>query len=107
MIDPNHPLYLLSLEPSAEQIAEMRQEAELLRRLDRAEQRAEGMAEARAEAVRREWADALRGSIALASARLGLTIDDARRAQLEASDHQQLQALLDVLLDKRVWPNDG
>ncbi|MBI2395469.1 MAG: PD-(D/E)XK nuclease family transposase, partial [Deltaproteobacteria bacterium] len=102
MAEAKHALELLSLEPSAQRIAEMRREAELLRRLDRAEQRAEAEA-----AVRRERADALRGSIAQASALLGLTLDDARRAQLESSNDQQLQALLDALLGMGAWPNDG
>ncbi|MBI2391737.1 MAG: PD-(D/E)XK nuclease family transposase, partial [Deltaproteobacteria bacterium] len=110
MAEAKHALELLSLEPSAQRIAEMRREAGLLRRLDRAEQRAEGREEGRAEgdaAARRERADALRGSIVRASAVFGLTLDDARRAQLESSDDQQLQTLLDALLATGGWPNDG
>ncbi|MBI2395020.1 MAG: hypothetical protein HYV09_35950 [Deltaproteobacteria bacterium] len=42
MADAKHALELLSREPSAQRIAEMRREAEIARRLDRAEDLAEG-----------------------------------------------------------------
>jgi hypothetical protein len=92
MADAKHALEILSREPSAQRIAEMRREAEIARKLDRAEDLAEGREQA------------LRKSIAAFCHAFAIEVDEQRRAALEALDEAGLAALLDKLYALRAWP---
>lgn len=85
----------LSREPSAERIAEMRREAEILRRLDRAIERTE------ARKLGRE--QGLRESIEVLCRALGIELDAARREELRALDAPALRARLKDLAVSRTW----
>lgn len=96
MAQAKQALEILSREPSAQQIAELRREAEIARRLDRAEDRAEGRAEGRADGLR----EAIRRYCRLRS----VTLDEAREARLRSIDEAELETLLEQLFAHGSWP---
>lgn len=96
MSEAKHALEILSLEPSAQRIAEMRREAELMRRLDRAEDLAEGRAEGLARG--------LRTAVVAICSSLAIEVTEARRQRMESASSDELQALLDAILARRAWP---
>lgn len=96
MAEAKHALEILSLEPDAQRIAEMRREAALIRRLERAEDLAEGRAEG--------LALGLRTSIVAICSSLGIEVTEGRRQRLESASSDELQALLDAILARRAWP---
>ncbi|MBI2395027.1 MAG: hypothetical protein HYV09_35985 [Deltaproteobacteria bacterium] len=100
MADAKHALELLSREPSAQRIAEMRREAEIARRLDRAEDLAEGREQGLGEGRRA----ALRDTVESFCSASGIELDDERRATLASLDEAGLAALLDALFARRAWP---
>ena len=102
MAEAKHALEILSREPSAQRIAEMRREAEIARRLDRAEDLAQGRAEGRAEGAVQN----ARRNIAKLCVNLGIELAGVRLAQLESWDEKQLDAAFDSLLNRRAWPTD-
>ncbi|MBI2388106.1 MAG: Rpn family recombination-promoting nuclease/putative transposase [Deltaproteobacteria bacterium] len=104
MAEAKHALEVLSREPSAQRIAELRREAEIARRLDRAEDRADGRAEGLAEGRERGRAEAIRASIESFCRTFGIDLDDGRRARLDAFNEVELTALLDTLFATRAWP---
>ncbi|MBI2393986.1 MAG: Rpn family recombination-promoting nuclease/putative transposase [Deltaproteobacteria bacterium] len=96
MAEAKHALEILSREPSAQRIAELRREAELARKLDRQEALAEGREQGRAEATRANIESVCRA--------LAIELDHARRADLAALDEAGLVALLEAILARRAWP---
>lgn len=71
-----------------------------------AEQDARGalqFAEARGEAKGK--AEGLRAAVGSVCALLGIALDDARRARIEALSVEALEALLAVLTRDRTWPD--
>jgi hypothetical protein len=100
MAEAKHALEILSREPSAQRIAELRREAEIARRLDRAEDRAEGREEGREQGRIEE----LRNSIESFCGAFGIELSDERRAALDALDTTGLKALRDALYAQRTWP---
>ena len=122
-------LQVVSDDPMAREIARLRHNAQVTRRLEEAALRAEaaaaeaalraevaeaearGRAEAaeaeargRAEGEARGRAEALRASIARLCAALEIPLDDPRRAALAQADVDALQPLFDALLRDRAWP---
>ncbi|MBI2391156.1 MAG: Rpn family recombination-promoting nuclease/putative transposase [Deltaproteobacteria bacterium] len=124
MAEAKYALEVLSREPSARRIAELRREAEIARRLDRAEDLAQGRAEGRdlgraegrdlgraeghelglAEGRERGRADATRAHIESFCRASGIELDDERRSALDALDEVGLATLLDALFARRAWP---
>jgi hypothetical protein len=102
MAEAKHALEILSREPSAQRIAEMRREAEIARRLDRAEDRAQGRAEGLAEGRTEGLRLAIEGLCAV----LGIELVGARVAQLDSWGDRQLEAAYQSLRDQRRWPED-
>lgn len=100
MAEAKHALEILSREPSAQRIAEMREEAELMRRLDRAEDLAEGREQGLADGRRL----GLLRSIEAVCRAFGIELDDERRTSLAALDEPALTAFLDSLCERRTWP---
>ena len=106
-------LEVVSDDPMAREIARLRYNAQVTRRLEdaalRAEGRAEGEARGRAEGEARGRADgradALRASIAGLCRALGVPLDDARNAALAQSDAAALQRIFDELVRARAWPS--
>lgn len=98
MADAKHALEFLSREPSAQRIAEMRREAEIMRKLDRAEDLAEGREQGLAEGRK-----TLRESIETLCRAFGIELDVARRAELEGLDTAGLRARLEDLAQSRLW----
>ncbi len=92
MSEAKHALEVLSREPSAQRIAELRREAEIARRLDRAEDLAQGREEG------------MRVTIIKLCRSLGLELSGARAAELEGWNEAQLDAAVDWLLNERTWP---
>ncbi|MBI2396004.1 MAG: hypothetical protein HYV09_40955 [Deltaproteobacteria bacterium] len=103
MADAKHPVYALSREPSAERIAEMRREADFERRLDRAEDLAEGREQGLAEA-RDRLRVSLRDIVVSFCTAFDIELDDERRAKIASLDEAGLSALLDALFVRRAWP---
>jgi hypothetical protein len=99
MADAKHALELLSREPSAQPIAEIRREAEIARKLDRAEDLAEGrehgLAEGRVQKAR--------ANIAVLCRAFGIELDAERRAELEALAEAALAARFEDLAKYRAW----
>ena len=108
MAEAKQALEILSREPSAQRIAEMRREAEIARKLDRAEDLAEGREQGLAEGRELGLAEGrqrtLRKNIEGFCSAFGIALDDERRATLEALDEAGLAALLDQLYVRRAWP---
>jgi predicted transposase/invertase (TIGR01784 family) len=100
MAEAKHALEVLSREPSAQRIAEIRREAEIARKWDRAEDRAEG----REEGLIDGRDQGLRTAIEATCRSLSITLDEEQRASLAALHETELLALLDALLRDRAWP---
>jgi hypothetical protein len=83
----------VSDDPTAREIARLRANAQVVRRLEEAALRQEGRAEA------------LRRSIEGLCVVLGVPLDDAMRAALADRDAEALQALFDALVRDRAWPS--
>jgi predicted transposase/invertase (TIGR01784 family) len=92
-------LEVLSREPSAQRMAQYREDAAIERRLDRADALAEGREEGRVEGL-----VALRGTVLNLCAAFAIPLDDARRAVTEGADLARLKALSDHVLAHRAWP---
>jgi len=107
MTDAKHALEFLSREPSAQRIAEMRREAEITRKLDRAEDLAEGreqgLTEGREQGLTEGREQGLRDSIEVLCRALGIELDAARRAELEGLDAAGLGARLEDLARSGTW----
>jgi predicted transposase/invertase (TIGR01784 family) len=86
-------LQAVSDDPTAREIARLRANAQVVRRLEEAALRQEGRAEA------------LRRSIEGLCVVLGVPLDDAMRAALADRDAEALQALFDALVRDRAWPS--
>jgi flagellar biosynthesis/type III secretory pathway protein FliH len=109
MADAKHALEILSREPTAQQLAELRREAEVEtrlernanlkegRRLGREEGRAQGRVEGRAELARETIERMCRS--------LGIALTAERVEQLEAWTEAELQAAIDWLFEHRSWPD--
>ena len=74
---------------------------------ERAEGRAEGLREGEAKGREQGEAKGLRVAIADLCDLLGLPLDDARRAELDAADLPALEALRAELKRSRRWPELG
>lgn len=96
-------LEVLSREPSAQRLAQYREDAAIERRLDRAADRKEGRAEGLAEG-RAEGLSALRASLLSLCAAFAVPVDEARRAAVAGADVAQLQAWFDHVLSHHAWP---
>jgi hypothetical protein len=83
--DANYVLEFLSREPSAQRIAEMRREAEIMRKLDRAEAFAEGRIEKQRECIE------------VLSRACGIELDAEQRAELDRLDQPALDARFEEL----------
>lgn len=94
MAEAKTALETLSREPSAQRIAEMRREAEMFRRIERAEDLAEGRAEGLAE-----------GIVALCDA-LGIELSAPRRTALDGWTADQRRAALEWLKVHHEWPEE-
>lgn len=99
-------LEVLSREPSAQRLAQYREDAEIERRIERAFERSEGREEGRAEGLAKVCAT-LRESIVTLCGAFGLPVDEARRARLERADEPTLRAWFQHLAAHRDWPVDG
>lgn len=84
-------LQAVSDDPMAREIARLRANAQVTRRLEEAALRAEGRAEA------------LRSSIEGLCQALGIALNDAQRATLAASDAEALQQRFNALVRDRAW----
>ncbi len=104
MAEAKSALEILSREPSAQRIAEMRRNAKIERQLDRAEDRAEGVREGEAKGLREGEAKGLREAVRTASELLGIELDEARERELAGVDEAGLRALLTHLETARAWP---
>jgi hypothetical protein len=104
MAEAKSALEILSREPSAQRIAEMRREAEIARRLDRADDRAKGRAEGRVEGRAEGEIDSLRETIHSLCRAFAIDLDDARRERLHQASADDLRRLRDAILERRVWP---
>lgn len=97
MAEAKTALETLSREPSAQRIAEMRREAEMFRRIERAEDLAEGRAEGRAEGL-------AEGIVALCDA-FSIDLTAARRTALDGWTAEQRRAALAWLKIHHEWPD--
>jgi predicted transposase/invertase (TIGR01784 family) len=88
-------LQAVSDDPMAREIARLRANAQVTRRLEEAALREEGQREGRAEA--------LRSSIEGLCQALGIALNDAQRATLAASDAEALQQRFNALVRDRAW----
>ncbi len=120
MAEAKSALEILSREPSAQRIAEMRRDAKIERRLDRAADRAEGLREGEAkglregkteglregktEGLREGEAKGLREAVRTACELLGIALDEARERELAGVGEGGLRALLAHLKTARAWP---
>jgi len=84
-------LQAVSDDPMAREIARLRANAQVTRRLEEAALREEGRAEA------------LRSSIEGLCQALGIPLNDAQRATLAASDAEALQQRFNALVRDRAW----
>lgn len=100
MAEPKPALEILFREPSAQRIAELRREAEIARRLDRAEDLAQG----REEGLAQGKVGTLRATIAKLCRSFGVELAGPRVAELESWNEAQLDAAVDWLLSERTWP---
>ena len=104
MAEAKSALELLSREPSARRIAEMRRDAEIERRLDRAEDldegREQGLEQGRAEGL----TEGLRKAIVAVCGVLDIELDSARTTAIATADEVTLSAWLDHLRRTRRWP---
>jgi len=103
MADAKHALEVLSREPSAQRIAEMRREAEIMRKLDRAEDLAEGREQGLAEGEARARIAKQRANIEALCRAFGIELNDERRAELYTLDEAALDARLQELAQLRTW----
>lgn len=101
MAQAKQALEILSREPSAQQIAEMRREAEIARRLDRAEDRAEGRAEGRVEGR----AEGLRQAVRTYCSQRAIELDEPREARLRTANEAELEGMLEQLFSHANWPD--
>ncbi len=101
-------LQAVSDDPMAREIARLRANAQVTRRLEeaalRAEGREEGQREGRKEGLAEGEARALRTAIEGLCLALGIPLDDAQRATLAASDAEALQQRFNALVRDRSWP---
>jgi predicted transposase/invertase (TIGR01784 family) len=98
-------LQTVSDDPMAREVARLRLNAQVTRRLEEAAIRAE-MDALRAEASRAEAARArtLRDAIQSLCASFVVPLDDARREALGVNDAETLQRIFDALVRDRAWP---
>lgn len=94
-------LQAVSDDPTAREIARLRANAQVVRRLEEAALRQEG----REEGIREGRAEALRRAIEGLCLALGVPLDAAMRAALADRDAEALQALFDALVRDRAWPS--
>lgn len=100
MAEAKTALEFLSREPSAQRIAEMRREAEMFRRMERAEDLAEGHARGLAEGR----AEGLAETIVLLCEVLGIELD-GRRTLIDGWNEEQRRRAVDWLRTHRTWPD--
>lgn len=93
MAEAKHALETLSREPSAQKIAELRRDAEIFRRLERAQDLREGRAEGLAVAI-----------LSVCEV-LGLEVSEARQRELSEWSEEQRHAALGWLKTHRSWPD--
>jgi predicted transposase/invertase (TIGR01784 family) len=98
-------LQAVSDDPTAREIARLRANAQVVRRLEEAALRQEGREEGIKEGIKEGRAEALRRAIEGLCLALGVPLDAAMRAALADRDAEALQALFDALVRDRAWPS--
>lgn len=105
MADAKHALEILSREPTAQQLAELRREAEVETRLERMVNLAEGRKLGREEGLVEGRAELAREGIERMCRALNIELSPERVALLVSRSGAELEAAFDWLIEHRSWPD--